>query len=165
VREKYQKSDHGIALQQEEAVPSCIYCHGSHGVQKARANLINEEKCSLCHEYDRALQIKKAMNNIETDIERKSEEIAIIKEKGIQPSGVEDRLFDTRNTFHRISHELRVEVVLDITNEMKQKLSEIDQTLTEAHAEISKRRTVGLFFILFCVLVIILITAYRKTLF
>lgn len=163
VRQKYMKSGHAIALGQDVEVPSCVYCHGSHGVQKARAHLINEEKCSVCHEYDRALEIKGAMSEVELDIETKLMELAEIKAKGIQPSGLEDRLFDTRNTFHRISHELNVGVVLSITGEMKEKLSEIEQTMDEARAEIKKRRIIGVIFIAFCFVVVLLLSAYRKT--
>jgi len=164
VREEYMKSDHGIDLQQDKVTPSCVYCHGSHGVRRAKADLINEEKCSLCHEYDRALQIKGAMSELESDIEEKFQSISELKEEGMQPSGVEDRLFDTRNTFHRISHELRVAVVLDITHEMKEKLTEIDETIHDARSEISKRRTLGLLFIILCAVTVVLISAYRKTL-
>jgi len=57
----YLTSGHGKALRASRKAPNCVTCHGSHNIQKASINIINEQLCAKCHSYERAKTMKQAL--------------------------------------------------------------------------------------------------------
>ena len=59
ILENYLKSGHGKTFCDSAEGPSCVTCHGSHNVQQASMDIINEQLCSQCHTYERAKEMKR----------------------------------------------------------------------------------------------------------
>ena len=77
ILENYLKSGHGRTMCDAAEGPSCVTCHGSHDIQRASMDIINEQLCGQCHSYDRANEMKKALfivedklSTIERDLDR-----------------------------------------------------------------------------------------------
>jgi hypothetical protein len=49
----YISSVHGVT----ESL-TCIDCHGSHAIRRISTNIINQEKCTGCHDYESAEKLK-----------------------------------------------------------------------------------------------------------
>ena len=62
----YRGSAHGAAL--GAGGPQCVTCHGNHAVRKATLELINRRDCGRCHSYDRAEEIRAAMEATDSGI-------------------------------------------------------------------------------------------------
>ena len=61
ILKNYLESGHGRALKADQSGPNCVTCHGSHAIQKANIDIIDEQRCSQCHTYERAKAMKQAL--------------------------------------------------------------------------------------------------------
>lgn len=141
IMDEYLRSAHGRAL--GKGGPTCVTCHGSHKVMKASLELINEKSCSRCHPYDRAADIKEAMQQTEgliTDIERK---IGRLKGEGVATEAREKSLFDLRNRYHRLFHVVDISRVKQESGRIQQELGTIDQGLVKIDERNQRRKMAG----------------------
>ena len=60
----YMNSPHGRAL--GRGGPTCVTCHGSHGISSATLDLISKKNCSQCHTFEKARLIRSAMMKRDT---------------------------------------------------------------------------------------------------
>jgi len=141
IMDEYFKSAHGRALGKGGA--TCVTCHGSHKVMKASLELINEKSCSRCHPYDRAADIKEAMQQTEgliTYIERKIERL---KGEGVATEAQEKSLFDLRNRYHRLFHVVDISRVKQESGRIQQELGTINQGLLKIDERNQRRKMAG----------------------
>lgn len=141
VREDYEGSAHGMAL--ERGGPQCVICHGNHSVQKASIDLINEVSCSRCHSYERAAQVKGAIEKTETTLTRIEGELAGLHRVGIDTKKISGQLFAKRNDFRRLFHTVNVEKMEAETAGFTEKLDKIEAGIGEIQAELSQRKMIG----------------------
>ncbi len=67
-------SESSAAIKTGKKAPNCITCHGTHDIQKAGIDIINEQLCTKCHSYERAKIMKQALFLTE-------EKIGLLEEK------------------------------------------------------------------------------------
>ncbi|MCM2264724.1 MAG: cytochrome c3 family protein, partial [Desulfuromonadales bacterium] len=125
VRQDYGESAHGRAVERGGA--QCVICHGSHAVNVAQIDLINEQDCSRCHEYGRAGEIKAAMIETERRIGTVETELARLQRLGIATSKMKGPLFALRNRFHRLFHSVEIAKVRHDTAGFQAELDKIVQ--------------------------------------
>jgi hypothetical protein len=89
ILKNYQDSGHGKALRSSGSGPNCVTCHGAHAVQKASLDIINEERCSQCHSYERAAIMKlvlssteKKISDIDKDLKQLAEQAIYTEDEG-----------------------------------------------------------------------------------
>lgn len=109
VTRHYMNSAHGRAL--GKGGPTCVTCHGSHGIVSASLALISRKNCSTCHTFDKALMIRRAMAKTDGMLKAIEKRIKVLKSQGIETDPLEKKLFSLRNRFHAMFHSLDVNLI------------------------------------------------------
>lgn len=141
VNETYRDGAHGKALL--TGGPQCVTCHGSHAVRKAEIDLINEQDCSRCHSYERAALIRLSMVETETMIARVDADTVRLHRLGFDVDGMQGSLFDLRNRFRRLFHEVDVEKVRRETGGLQGELGKIGAEVAAIDETINERKLWG----------------------
>ncbi|MGD2081038.1 MAG: cytochrome c3 family protein [Nitrospirota bacterium] len=154
ILERYYESGHGEALRSSGTGPNCVTCHGSHGIRKADLGIINEERCSACHSYDRARIIKRALSETEEKISRLDSALERLKARGIFVKEEEQGLFRTRVDFRALFHATDTALVRERTGEFTERLSGIEGRAEGLFDELRFRKKFAVFlgtvFLLMC---------------
>lgn len=163
VAEDYLDSAHGQAL--GRGGPQCVTCHGAHAIAEATPELINLDRCTACHGYGRADEIKSALASTDALISRIDGRIRGFHRIGYNTTDMEARLFQVRNAFHRLFHTVDVGRIRTGTAAFEEPLSELDRRLEEMRRTQAQRRlqgavVVGLFALLTVLLALLRLT-YR----
>lgn len=161
VKEDYDTSAHGQAL--ESGGAQCVVCHGNHAIQQASLDLINEESCSRCHEYDRAAEIRTALSEVDSAITDLDREIGRLYRVGIATREMSGQLFAVRNDFHRLFHNVDVEAVQMQSAAFTKKLGAIGQQVEAIKFDLGQRKLAGGIVIALLVLAGILFLMLRHT--
>jgi hypothetical protein len=152
----YQESAHGRKVAAGGA--QCVICHGSHAVQEASLELINERDCARCHEYGRAAEIKTALAETDARFAAVGGQFERLKKLGVNIERLNGTLFDLRNRFHRVFHSVEVEKVRAETSGVQAELAGIQEQVDQYDRQFARRRlwggaAVGLLLLLGVVLV------------
>ena len=105
----YMNSAHGRTL--GRGGPTCVTCHGSHGVVRASLDQINQKNCTPCHAFDKARQIRSAMLKTDGMLKAIDKRIKTLNSQGIETDTLEKRLFALRNRSHSLFHSLDVNLI------------------------------------------------------
>jgi hypothetical protein len=141
----YLESGHGKALRTAGNGPHCSVCHGSHNVQKASIEIINEQRCSKCHSYDRARDMKQALFLVEKKVGEIEDGIKALRRAGIYPEEEERALFSTQAEFRTLFHTVDVNLVKDRTDEFTRKLGDIEKGIEDTFADLRSRKNFSAF--------------------
>jgi hypothetical protein len=161
VLKDYLASGHGRALAM--GGPNCVVCHGNHQIVKASLDLINEKSCSRCHSYERAKQIRAAMQETEGMIVALDARIAGYKQLGTDSERMEKELFSQRNRFHSLFHNVDVKRVTAESTLIKGELEKLDTTLNGLDEQGRKRKLIGAIAVTGALLAGLLAHLLRKT--
>lgn len=141
IMDEYLKSAHGQAL--GRGGPTCVTCHGSHRVMKATIELINEKSCNRCHTYDRAAAIKDAMRQTEGQISAVEGKLERFRGEGVDTEVPEKRLFDLRNRYRRLFHDVDLARVKQESGLIQRELGVIEQGLLLLDERNQRRKIAG----------------------
>jgi nitrate/TMAO reductase-like tetraheme cytochrome c subunit len=160
VAAEYKAGAHGKAI--EEGGAQCVVCHHNHAVQRASLNLINEEDCSRCHSYDRAALIKLSLVETDTIVKEVEQDIERLYRLGFAVDEMKGSLFNQRNRFHSIFHEVDVERVRQETAGVQSELGKIAKQVTAIDTTLGERKLWGSVVISLFILVGIVFLLVRK---
>lgn len=141
VKEDYLASAHGLAL--EVGGAQCVMCHGNHAVTYATIELINEESCSRCHDYERAVAVKSEISDTEALLEKLEGSVASLHRVGIDTSTLEESLFASRNSFRRIVHTVNIERIRTQKAEFNEDLQETKTAVGAYEETLGQRKLAG----------------------
>ena len=141
VKEDYLASAHGQAL--EAGGAQCVMCHGNHAVQYASIDLINEESCSRCHDYERAARVKAEISDTEAMLARLESSVASLHRVGIDTSRLEDSLFASRNSFRRLFHTVNIDKIHAQKAEVNDELKETKAAILDYENTLGQRKLIG----------------------
>ena len=127
IKVEFLASAHGKAL--GRGGPTCVTCHGSHGIKRVTIDIINEKTCSQCHSYERAAEIKEAMRLTERHITDIGARLGKLKVKAIETETQEKKLFSERNRYHRLFHDVDTGRVKAESAGINKELEKIDSWL------------------------------------
>jgi hypothetical protein len=161
VLKDYMASAHGLALGKNG--PTCVTCHGSHAIEKANLDLINEKSCTRCHSYDRARLIREAMKDTEGMITVADERLKNYKKIGSDTEKLEKSLFAVRNSFHTLFHDVDVEKVKRETAKIQEEIKKISNILDKMDATMNNRKKAGFAAVAVSLLAALLFYFLRKT--
>ena len=161
VMENYMKSPHWLTEKKKH--PVCTTCHTAHHQQRATLGLINEKNCSRCHTYERAKKIKFVMQGTETEINQLNKSIEKVKQEGFDTKSLEDALFANRNQFHRLTHVLSVDLIIDKTGTITDDLKKIGNDVQADENIIRRRKIFGAILVAFLFISAFVIHNYRKS--
>ena len=141
VLKDYLGSAHGKRL--GTGGPTCVTCHGNHAVRKASLDIINEKSCTQCHSYERARLMKLAMQETEGQITALDARIQMLKLHGKASEGMEQGLFNARNRFHTLFHDVMVEKVRSESSAIRKDLDVIGAQIDAIDQAERKRKMAG----------------------
>lgn len=142
------ESGHGKALKSPRRGPNCITCHGSHDVQKASIDIINEQRCTKCHSFRRAMMMKQALFLTEKKIEELDKNLRALKAAGVFIGNEEQSLFNIRAQFHTLFHTIDAALVKERTDTFIGKLGPIEETINSLFEELRFRKMFSSFLVL-----------------
>lgn len=145
IMKNYLESGHGKALMTSGKGPNCVVCHGSHNIQKASIDIINEERCSKCHSYDRARTMKAALALPEKKIGEIETSLKRLKEAGIYTEEYDKTIFGIQAEFRTLFHIVNVSLIKEKTDEFEKKLRGIDESIQKTFKEIEFRKRFSAF--------------------
>jgi len=146
--ENYLESGHGKALKATGRGPNCILCHGSHNIQKANLNIINEKLCGVCHSYERAKTIKASLLLTEQRINAIDKNLKTLKAGLIATGDEEKTLFATQAEYRTLFHTVDVNLVKDRTAEFTKKLAALNEQVQKGFQEMKFRQNFSIFVML-----------------
>ncbi|MGD2079555.1 MAG: multiheme c-type cytochrome [Nitrospirota bacterium] len=161
----YRESGHGEVLARTGEGPSCVTCHGSHNIQKASIEIINEQRCTQCHSYERAKEMKQALFLVENELVSIEEDLARLKASGALPEEVEKSFFNTQAEFRTLFHAIDVDLIKERTDEFTDKLGQIETKKQGIFEELEFRKNLSstlMFLFLGMGVVLILISRSRE---
>ncbi len=123
--------------------PTCVNCHGNHAVKKASLEIINEKTCTKCHPYERARLMKQAMQETEGLITTLDSRIQALKVHGKASEAMEQGLFNARNRFHTLFHNVMVEKVKNESAAIQKELNAIGAQIDAIEQAEKQRRLAG----------------------
>ena len=141
VKEDYLASAHGQALDAGGA--QCVVCHENHAIQVATIDLINEESCSRCHDYERAARVKQEISATEGKLAKLEASIASLHRVGIDTERLEAEVFSTRNSFRRLFHTVNIDKIRAQTAKFDDELSGTRAIVDDYENALGQRKLVG----------------------
>ncbi len=165
ILKNYIESGHGKALKASGNGPNCVTCHGSHGIQKANIGIINEQRCSQCHSYERARIMKEALFTTERKIQDLGTSLKKLSSQGIYTGEEDKTLFRTEAEFRTLFHTVDVALVKEKTDGFDRQLGALRNKADSLFAELRSRgKFSGFLLLLFAgtgVVVYLLAKTYR----
>ena len=150
ILKNYLESGHGRALKASGRGPNCVTCHGSHAIQKASLDIINETRCSQCHTYDRARTMKQALVATEQKMVDLENALKKLSRQGIYTEEEGKGLFRTQAEFRTLFHTVDVSLVQQKTDGFMRQLDALQNKVDALFAELRSRRNYsGLLLVLF----------------
>jgi nitrate/TMAO reductase-like tetraheme cytochrome c subunit len=166
ILDNYLKSGHGKTFSDAAEGPSCVTCHGSHNVQQASMDIINEQLCSQCHTYERAKEMKQALFMVESKLNSIDKNLKRLKSLGIATEKQEKSFFRNHAEFRALFHSIDVDAVRTKSSDYTQKLEIIENEINESFKQLAFRRNFSaylfLIFIGLSIVVFLLSKSYEK---
>ena len=141
-------SGHGKSLKSSGKGPHCVTCHGSHTVQKATIQVINEPLCTKCHSYARVKEIRQALLVTENRMDEIEKSLKALKAEGVFTEDEDKSLFSTQAEFRILFHTEDVSLVKKRTDEFARKLSSTQAKIQKIFEEIKFRKNFSAFLML-----------------
>jgi nitrate/TMAO reductase-like tetraheme cytochrome c subunit len=150
ILDNYLKSGHGITMHEGAEGPNCITCHGSHYIQQASMDIINEELCSQCHTYERAKEMKQALFLVESKLNIIGNDLQRLKLLGIATDRQEKAYFRNHAEFRALFHSIDVDAIRVKSSDYTQKLEIIENDIDGFFQQLAFRRNFSAYlFLLF----------------
>ncbi len=165
ILKNYLESGHGKALKASGRGPNCVTCHGSHNIQRANIDIINEQRCTQCHTYERARIMKQALFETERKIRDIEKALKKLSSQGMYTLEEDKMLFRTEAEFRTLFHTVDVSLVKEKTDGFALQLDMLQNRVDSLFAELQSRKNFsGLLMLLFAgagVVVYLLAKTYR----
>jgi nitrate/TMAO reductase-like tetraheme cytochrome c subunit len=144
----YLESDHGKALKATRRGPNCVTCHGSHNIQKANIEIINEQRCSKCHSYEQAKTMKQTLFLTEKKIDELESDLARLKREGVFIDDDIKNLFGIQAEFRSLFHSVDVNLVKGRNDEFSNRLAAAENKIADTFKELRFRKNFSAFILL-----------------
>jgi hypothetical protein len=148
ILKNYLESGHGKALKTDQSGPNCGTCHGSHRIQKADISIIDEQRCSQCHSYDRAKAMKQSLFVTEKKIKDVRDRLRELKSAGVYTEEQEKAIFNTEAEFRTLFHSVDVSLIRARSDGFVKKLERIEAEEEIVFRELEFRKKFSAFMML-----------------
>jgi nitrate reductase cytochrome c-type subunit len=129
---KYMTSTHW-----KKRAQSCVDCHGSHTIQRASSEIVSEEKCGKCHDYDVADKFNNILQSLQSRIETSEEQTKLIFGFPIEPIEEDlNRVWKKFRQVRMVSHTTDFKLI-------KIETEKVDALLESTNSEISRLLDLG----------------------
>jgi nitrate reductase cytochrome c-type subunit len=93
--EKYRTSIHS-----KKRAQSCVNCHGSHTIKRSSSQIVSENKCGKCHDYDVAEKFNNILKELHERIKFSEEQAKLIL--GFPTEPIEEELGRVRKRYRQV---------------------------------------------------------------
>lgn len=104
------------------------------------------------------------MEGTEVNLVQLEGRIEKLREEGFNTQSLEDALFANRNEFHRLTHVLSVDLIIDGTETIRGDIKKVEKSVESNESTIKRRKIGGAILIAFLFISAFIIHIYRKTL-
>lgn len=166
IMNNYLKSGHGKTLCETAAGPNCVTCHGSHNIQQASMDIINEQLCSRCHTYERAKEMKQALFTVENKLSSIRKQLDQLKDRGVNVDEPGKIFFRTHSEFRALFHSIDVDAVRAKSSDYIQKLNIVENAVNDYYKKLAGRKHFSAYLLLLflglSVVVFLLAQSYKQ---
>lgn len=137
--ENFMKSEHGTTGEQ-----TCIGCHGSHTIRRISIDIINEEKCSECHDYDEAEKLKNILQGLHGKFQESKSKAKRITGLPTEPLNKElDKVWTKLRQVRMISHTFDIPKVETFAQKTGESIDQVDIEITRLLDVVRERKIWG----------------------
>src|SRR6266568_4643820 len=133
----YLTSAHGRT--RDDGGATCVSCHGSHQIDRATMDLINEHTCSQCHPLERVQPFKNQLQITHDRIRDIQDRMTAVKIQGKDTSELVQRLKASKAKSRRLAHMPGSEHLTIYQKEFDRELDEIEKKLNYFEAARQER--------------------------
>ncbi len=135
----FMKSEHGITGEQ-----TCIGCHGSHTIRRISIDIINEEKCSECHDYDEPEKLKNILLGLHGKFRNSTSKAKSITGLPTEPVNKElDKVWTQLRQVRMISHTFDIPKVETFAQKTDESIGQVDLEITRLLDVVHERKIWG----------------------
>jgi nitrate/TMAO reductase-like tetraheme cytochrome c subunit len=163
IMKNYLHSGHGKTFLDTGEGPSCVTCHGSHNIQRASMDIINEQLCSQCHTYERAKEMKQALFIVESKLNTIDNDMKRLKLLGMATDRQEKAYFRNHAEFRALFHSIDVDAVRIKSSDYTQNLGVIESEINESFKQLGFRRNFSAYLFLIFIGLSIVVFLLSKT--
>jgi hypothetical protein len=161
--EKHLGSPHG-----ENVNPTCVFCHGHHRVEAPATSIIQPGRCTACHDFKNAEQIRDILERTERTI-GELEELAVVLEKyHYKNLALEEMHHHSRSTITQLRvafHSFNLGDVTNFSSQLEAVLAQTHRTLEVVRDKEGARRVqtrIGVVIAAFVLLFAALLMQYKR---
>jgi nitrate/TMAO reductase-like tetraheme cytochrome c subunit len=158
ISKDYLDSPHGMSGE-----PTCKDCHGAHTIQRSSEQIISEEKCSVCHDYEYPEKLKGILQSLHSQFQEAENKVKLIN--GFPTDPLEKDLkkdWKDLRQVRRVLHQFDITAIQakakDVTAEITETTLEVDRLIGLSQA----RRKWGLLVVLVFMGLAVLTYLYNK---
>jgi hypothetical protein len=140
IKNNYLKSGHGKTLCGSAAGPTCVTCHGSHSIQQANMDIINEQTCTQCHTYERAAEMKQALFTVENKLSTVGKDLKRLKSLGVNVDKLERTFYRSHLEFRALFHSIDVNAVRAKSSDYIDTLNIVEKEINNSYAKLATRK-------------------------
>ncbi len=123
----FMRSQHG-----ELEVRNCVNCHGSHAIKRISLEIISEDNCTECHEYDNPKHLKEILQNLHDKFNDSKEKMKSITGLPTNTIGKEfDKNLKKLRQVRMIIHTFDLEFI-------EKEAADIEESFDETAAEVGR---------------------------
>lgn len=158
ISQDFINSPHGMSGE-----PTCKDCHGSHTIHRISIEIINPEKCSVCHDYESPEKLKEILQSLHNPFHEAENKLKLIH--GFPTNPLEKdlkKIWKSLRQVRMISHTFDIPLIQAKAEDVK---AEITQTALEIDRLIeltNNRRKWGLLIVLVFMGLTVLTYFYNK---
>jgi hypothetical protein len=101
--DQFRRGPHYLPMQKTDE-PGCVFCHGTHNIQRSSLEVITAKSCTLCHPAENAKETVSMIGNIDRSLSVIDGGIRTLSDKHAEVAGMKDRLNSVRHLFHQMVH-------------------------------------------------------------
>lgn len=125
--ENFKTSMHALTQTQ-----NCIGCHGSHTIRRISMEIINEEKCGQCHDYEQPGKLKTILQALHGQFQNSREKVKLIS--GFPINKINE---DIERNWRRLRQVRMISHTFDI-QKVETQAGKVSKTLNQTDAEIDR---------------------------
>lgn len=163
IKEKHLGSPHG-----KNVHPTCLYCHDHHDVRSPDTSIIAADRCTVCHDFRNAAQIREILEETEQTIATLDDRRHWLEENGYRSLALEEMHHHGRSTVTQLRvafHSFHLGDVMNFASQVQAVLDRTERTvdLVKAKEEARKVQTwIGLGISVFLFSFAVLLMAYKR---
>ncbi len=158
ISKNFAGSPHGMLGQ-----PTCKYCHGSHTIKRIGDQIIREDKCTMCHEYESPAKLKEVLQVLHRQFQEAENKVKLIN--GFPTEPLEKDLKENRKNLRQVQrtvHKFDLSLIQTKAEDVKTKITQTTLEIDRLIELTQNRKKWGLLIVLVFIGLTILTYFYNK---